>query len=77
MDLRDAPAATTLKLSDAQHLAEGKRLLADGYSLNKDPKKAVRGEVSAARILKQRLISRSKGSKCRSPQYFSQGLQSG
>lgn len=42
-------AAPTLKLSDAQHLAEGKRALADGYSPSSDTKKATVGEVAAAR----------------------------
>ena len=44
-----AAAPPTLKLSDAQHLAEGKRALADGYSLSSDPKKAAVGEIAAAR----------------------------
>lgn len=45
----DVAAAPTLKLSDSQHLAEGKRALAEGYSPSSDPKKAAVGEVAAAR----------------------------
>jgi hypothetical protein len=38
-----------LELTGAQHLAEAKRALADGYKPNKDSKKATWGEVAAAR----------------------------
>jgi hypothetical protein len=41
--------ANSLELSSAQHLAEAKRALADGYKPSKDPKKATWGEVAAAR----------------------------
>jgi hypothetical protein len=47
------PSAQTpvaqLELTSAQHLAEAKRALGDGYKPNKDPKKASWGEVEAAR----------------------------
>jgi hypothetical protein len=38
-----------LTLTSAQHLAEAKRALADGYKPNKDPQKARGGEVTAAK----------------------------
>lgn len=46
-----APAqdVQALALTSAQHLAEARRALADGYKPNKDPKKASWGEVVAAR----------------------------
>lgn len=44
-----APVAQTLELTSAQHLAEAKRALADGYKPNKDPQKTSWGEVAAAR----------------------------
>src|ERR1044072_1822904 len=39
----------SLTLTSAQHLAEAKRALADGYKPNKDPQKAQWGEVGAAK----------------------------
>jgi len=42
-------APQSLTLTSAQHLAEAKRALADGYKPNKDPKKALWGEVAAAK----------------------------
>lgn len=39
----------SLTLTSAQHLAEAKRALADGYKQNKDPQKTQWGEVSAAK----------------------------
>lgn len=39
----------TLTLTTVQHLSEAKPALADGYKPNKDPRKAQRGEVSAAK----------------------------
>jgi hypothetical protein len=44
-----APVAQTLELTSAQHLAEARRALADGYKPNKDPQKTSWGEVAAAR----------------------------
>ncbi|HEX8068442.1 MAG TPA: DUF3761 domain-containing protein [Pyrinomonadaceae bacterium] len=49
MGLAAAPCATPLELTAAQHLAEAKRALADGYKPNSDPKKTAWGEVEAAR----------------------------
>jgi hypothetical protein len=43
------PAPASLDLTSAQHLAEARRALADGYRPNKDPKKAAWGEVTVAR----------------------------
>lgn len=45
------PAAQSapLALTSAQHLAEARRALADGYKPNKDPRKASWGKVAAAR----------------------------
>lgn len=43
------PAPTSLGLTSAQHLAEARRALADGYAPNKDQKRAAWGEVAAAR----------------------------
>jgi hypothetical protein len=39
----------SLALTGAQHLAEARRALADGYKPNKDPQKAAWGEVAAAK----------------------------
>jgi hypothetical protein len=39
----------SLTLTSAQHLAEAKRALADGYKPNKDPRKAQWGEVATAK----------------------------
>lgn len=39
----------SITLTSAQHLAEAKQALAEGYKPNKDPKKASWGEVSAAK----------------------------
>lgn len=39
----------SLTLTSAQHLAEARRALADGYKQNKDPQKTQWGEVSAAK----------------------------
>jgi len=43
------PSPASLDLTSAQHLAEARRALADGYKPNKDPKKAAWGEVTVAR----------------------------
>jgi hypothetical protein len=43
------PSPTSPDLTSAQHLAEARRALADGYKPNKDPKKAALGEVTVAR----------------------------
>lgn len=43
------PGIQALELTSAQHLAEARRALTDGYKPNKDPKKASWGEVAAAR----------------------------
>jgi hypothetical protein len=44
------PAPTpSLTLASAQHLAEAKRALADGYKPNKDPQKTQWGEIAAAK----------------------------
>lgn len=40
---------STSELTSAQHLAEARRALADGYKPNKDPQKASWGEVATAR----------------------------
>jgi hypothetical protein len=47
-----APPDSSLQstaLTSAQHLAEAKQALAEGYKPNKDPKKASWGEVAAAK----------------------------
>lgn len=43
------PSQASLDLTSAQHLAEARRALADGYKPNKDSKKALWGEIAAAR----------------------------
>jgi hypothetical protein len=45
---QSAPSPS-LALTSAQHLSEAKRALADGYKPNKDPRKALWGEVAAAK----------------------------
>ena len=54
-NLQQLPAS--LDLTSAQHLAEARRALADGYKPNKDPKKAAWGEVAAARWHLKAIIS--------------------
>jgi hypothetical protein len=44
-----SPAGQNTALTSAQHLAEAKRALADGYKPDKDPKKASWGNVTAAK----------------------------
>jgi hypothetical protein len=44
-----AEPSAQLTLTSAQHLSEAKRALADGYKLNRDPKKAQWEEVAAAK----------------------------
>jgi hypothetical protein len=46
-NIQQLPAS--LDLTSAQHLAEARRALADGYKPNKDPKKAEWGEIAVAR----------------------------
>jgi hypothetical protein len=43
------PSPASLDLTSAQHLAEARRALADGYKPNRDPKKAAWGAVAVAR----------------------------
>lgn len=43
------PATQSPTLTSAQHLAEAKRALADGYKADKDPKKASWGNVTTAK----------------------------
>jgi hypothetical protein len=45
----EAAQTPPLALTSAQHLAEARRALADGYKPNKDPRKALWGEVAAAK----------------------------
>ncbi len=44
-----APATQSPTLTSAQHLAEAKRALSDGYKADKDPKKASWGNVTTAK----------------------------
>lgn len=44
-----APAGQRIALTSAQHLAEAKRALADGYKPDKDPERASWGNVTAAK----------------------------
>lgn len=45
----EAAQTPPLALTSAQHLAEARRALADGYKPDKDPRKALWGEVAAAK----------------------------
>jgi hypothetical protein len=48
-NLTPTPGIQALALTSAQHLAEARRALADGYKPDGDPKRASWGEVAAAR----------------------------